>query len=127
MIMRATSDSGTLPFCGRLTYLIDVNNITIPFGFAGQCLHDEAVRYESRLVSISDAINESRRRLEQARQHEAQAFDREKTKRLRERLTAFTAAARRKRWPATPLAQFRDIKAFSRARSRGGRAACASA
>src|SRR5690348_11016254 len=36
MIMRATNELGTLPFCGTLTYLIDLNNIAISFGSAVQ-------------------------------------------------------------------------------------------
>jgi hypothetical protein len=56
-------------------------------------MHDEAARHQSRLASISDAINEARRRLQQAHEAEAKAFDREKAKKLRECLVAFAAAS----------------------------------
>jgi hypothetical protein len=56
-------------------------------------MHDEAARHQSRLASITDAINEARRRLQRAHEAEAKAFDREKAKRLREQLAQFVAAA----------------------------------
>jgi hypothetical protein len=56
-------------------------------------LHDEAVRHESRLVSITDAINEARRRLQQAHDAEARAADRDQAKELRVVLDQFTRTA----------------------------------
>jgi hypothetical protein len=57
-------------------------------------LHEESVRFESRMASISDAINEARRRLEQARQHEAREQDRARALQLREQLARFVAAGK---------------------------------
>jgi hypothetical protein len=41
-------------------------------------LHEEAVRFQSRLASIDDALNEGRRRLAAAREHEARAADQQR-------------------------------------------------
>ena len=58
-------------------------------------LHEEAVRFQSRLASIDDALNEGRRRLERAKEHEARAADRQQAAELRETLIAFLETARR--------------------------------
>jgi hypothetical protein len=52
-------------------------------------LHEESVRFESRLASITDAINEARRRLQQAHEHEAREADRAKAVELRAALKRF--------------------------------------
>jgi hypothetical protein len=57
-------------------------------------LHDESVRFESRLASITDAINEATRRLEAAKQHEAREADRERALAARLQLAAFVAAGK---------------------------------
>jgi hypothetical protein len=57
-------------------------------------LHEEAVRYESRLTSITDACNEARRRLQQAHEAEAHERDRAQALQLREQLAAFVAAGK---------------------------------
>jgi hypothetical protein len=41
-------------------------------------LHEEAVRFQSRLASIDDALNEGRRRLQQAKEHEAREADKQR-------------------------------------------------
>jgi hypothetical protein len=56
-------------------------------------LHHEAVKLETRIAGLDDAISEAKRRLDIVKQHEARAFDREKAKRMREQLAQFVAAA----------------------------------
>jgi hypothetical protein len=56
-------------------------------------LHDEAVRYDSRLASLDDAINEAKRRVVRAHEAAAHAADRAQALQLREALIAFIATA----------------------------------
>src|SRR6516165_10851433 len=52
-------------------------------------LHREAAELESRITGLDDAVAEARRRLEQARDAEARAVDREKALVLRQALKRF--------------------------------------
>jgi hypothetical protein len=57
-------------------------------------LHDESVKFESRLAAVNDAVAEARRRLEQARDHEAKQQDRDKALALKQALARFVAAGK---------------------------------
>ena len=52
-------------------------------------VHRETLELESRITGLDDAIAEARRRLEQAREHEARATDRAKAVELRAALKRF--------------------------------------
>jgi hypothetical protein len=53
-------------------------------------LHKGAVELESRIAGLDDAINEARRRLEQARESESRAADRARAMQLRQALKEFS-------------------------------------
>ena len=57
-------------------------------------VHQEGIELESRLASITDAINEAKRRLEAARADEAKAADREQALLLSQALASFIDAGK---------------------------------